>query len=66
LVCIVHVEHALPNDNTLSISDIKITFIAQVHPVGPHREGEVLSVGLERCIINKKVGTRVATIIVYC
>ena len=54
------VEHALPNDNALRVSDVEVTFIIQVHPVGPLTKGEVSSIGLERCIFEKIARPRVA------
>ena len=42
------VKHALPNDNALRVSEVEVTFIIQVHPVGPLTKRKVSSAGLER------------------
>jgi hypothetical protein len=50
------VEHTLPNNNALHVSDVEVTFIIQVHPVESLTKGEVLSIGLKRCIFEKLQG----------
>ena len=40
MFCFVGIEHAFPNDNDLSISDVKIAFIVQIHPEGSHTKGK--------------------------
>ncbi len=54
------VEHALPNDNSLRVGDVEVTFIVQVHPVGPHTQWKVSSIGLERCVPKEIERTGVA------
>jgi uncharacterized pyridoxal phosphate-containing UPF0001 family protein len=54
------VEHALPNDNALRVSEVEVTFIIQVHPVGPLTKRKVSSAGPERCVFEKIARPRIA------
>ena len=52
------VEHALPNDNAICIRDKEITFVVQLHPVGPLTKGKVQPSSLKVDVFYKIKRTR--------
>jgi hypothetical protein len=52
------VEHALPDDNAICIRDKEVTFIVQLHTVGPLTKGKVPPSSLKIVVFYKIKRTR--------